>query len=102
MTTNYLANIFLGRKLTEEQLRDITSPRAEIHIHVLYKCLQAGCVFGGLAGFVVGSWAILVKRQSFRTILNYTGKVQDCVHYTYLRKENLSDKIKLYFYIVGQ
>ena len=82
MTTNYLANIFLGRKLTEEQLRDITSPRAEIHIHVLYKCLQAGCVFGGLAGFVVGSWAILVKRQSFRTILNYTGKVQDCVRYT--------------------
>jgi len=71
---NFWANLVLGKKLTEKQLRDIEFPRAEIHIHVLYKCLQFGCVVGGLVGLLCGQYAVAIKKFPFRAMGNYAGK----------------------------
>ena len=40
MTTHFLKNLYLGSELTDEQLKEITQARTELHIHVLYKNLQ--------------------------------------------------------------
>ena len=40
MTTHFLKNLYLGSELTDDQLKEITQARTELHIHVLYKNLQ--------------------------------------------------------------
>jgi hypothetical protein len=40
MTSYFLQNLYLGTKLTDEQLADIPHYRFELHYHVLYKGAQ--------------------------------------------------------------
>ena len=62
MTHYFINNLLLAKDLSDEQYSDIPSPRFELHVHVLYKTVQAGSilgmvVFGPLVGLVRGrSW----------------------------------------------
>ena len=40
---SFLKNLYLGSELTDEQMKDIPYPRAELHFHVLYKNIQVSC-----------------------------------------------------------
>ncbi len=101
MTLAFMKNLYLGSSLSEEELKDIPNPRAELHFHVLNKniqvqnlinthletnykalyfetnfkalnfALQFGCLVGGFLGALRG----LVKHRSLKSMLSVAYRV---------------------------
>eukprot|EP00093_Oithona_nana_P014634 14634.XXX_2847_4006_1 [CDS] Oithona nana genome sequencing. len=54
MNLPFIKNLYFGQELSEDEIKDIPNPRAELHFHVMYKNLQVGCILGGLIGAIRG------------------------------------------------
>ena len=40
MNLPFIKNLYFGQELSEDEIKDIPHPRAELHFHVMYKNLQ--------------------------------------------------------------
>ena len=72
MNLPFWKQLFLAYELSDDEIKDIPNPRAELHFHVMYKnlqvspdfskfsmsntlfSLQVGCILGGLIGAIRG------------------------------------------------
>ena len=65
---SWAKNLFLVKQLDDDQMQAISHPRLELHVHVMYKTVEAGVILGGIIGPAV---ALLRKRPVGATTLRY-------------------------------
>ena len=72
MGTKWAINLFLPVTLSDEEMRDIPMPRLELHIHVMYKTVQAGTILGmGIFGPLIA----LIRRRPFAATCLRAGQI---------------------------
>ncbi len=59
MGSKWAQNLFLIKQLDDDQMQVVPYPRLELHIHVLYKTVEAGVILGA----IVGSAIALIKKR---------------------------------------
>jgi uncharacterized membrane protein len=66
MSKEWAENLFLAKDLNDQQMEAIPNPRLELHIHVLYKTVEAGIILGG--GIIGPIFALVRKRPLVGTV----------------------------------